>query len=105
LDRVVVAGHRYGGTVNDVVVAAVTGAVLDILHARGEAPRRIVVSVPVSGRRTAGSSALGNDIGVLPLSVSAIVDDTTRLAEIVTATTTARRTAVRASSAPAGWVV
>lgn len=100
LDQVVATAHRYGGTVNDVVVAAVTGALLDTLHARGEWPRRLVVSVPISGRTDAG--APGNNTGVLPISVPAIADDVTRLAEIIAATTAARSTVRASSAAPLG---
>ena len=48
----IVAAARAGGTVNDVVLAAVTGALIGELHAGGERPFRLVVYMPVSGRRS-----------------------------------------------------
>ncbi|MCC3314269.1 wax ester/triacylglycerol synthase domain-containing protein [Nocardia africana] len=99
LNEVAATAHRFGGTVNDVVLAAVTGALLEILDGRGERPHRLVMSIPVSGRRTATVSDLGNDTGVRPLAVPAITDDPARLTAIVTATTAARGSSTRASSA------
>ncbi|WP_433754576.1 wax ester/triacylglycerol synthase domain-containing protein [Nocardia sp. CA-135398] len=99
LDDVVTTAHRHGGTVNDVVLAAVTGALLHVLHTRGEWPDRLVVSVPVSGRRGTAANELGNDTGVRPISVPATGDDSTRLTEIITATKASSRTSRRASSA------
>ena len=43
--------HVHGGTVNDVVLAAVTGALREVLAGRGEVVDRFVISVPVSPRR------------------------------------------------------
>ena len=78
--------HRLGGTVNDVVLAAVTGALIKVLAARGEHPARLVVSVPVSGRRSTTTDRLGNDTGVRPIAVPALADDHDRLAKIITLT-------------------
>jgi diacylglycerol O-acyltransferase / wax synthase len=104
LDDVVTVARRHGGTVNDVVLAAITGALLDMLNARGEHPGHLVVSVPVSGRRSADVDGLGNNTGVRPIAVPATADDLTRLAEIVAATTAVSRTSTRAASAaPLGW--
>jgi diacylglycerol O-acyltransferase / wax synthase len=99
LDAVVATAHRSDGTVNDVVLAAVTGAMVQILHARGERPAHLVVSVPVSGRPAADAADLGNNTGVRPITVPAITDDEARLAEIVASTAAARRAPVRAASA------
>jgi diacylglycerol O-acyltransferase len=104
LDEVVATGHRHGGTVNDVVLAAITGALSDMLNTRGEHPGRLVVSVPVSGRSAADARTLGNNTGVRPLSVPAVADDATRLTAIIAATGPARRSSDRAASAaPLGW--
>lgn len=81
--------HSHHGTVNDVVVAAVTGAMLAVLRARGERPGRLVVSVPISGRRGTTADRLGNVTGVRPVSVPAIADDVDRLTRIVAATSAA----------------
>ncbi|AFU01603.1 wax ester/triacylglycerol synthase domain-containing protein [Nocardia brasiliensis] len=105
LADVVATAHRADGTVNDVVLAAISGALLDILRARGERPRQLVISVPISGRRARGPADLGNDTGVRPISVPAIDDDSTRLADITAVTSTMGKTTIRASSAaPLGAV-
>ena len=98
LADVVTVAHRVGGTVNDVVLAAVTGSLIKVLAARGEHPAQLVVSVPVSGRRSTTTARLGNDVGVRPIAVPALADDHARLASIITLT---RRnvTLQRASSA------
>ena len=59
--------HRAGGTVNDVVLTAVIGALLTTLRARGEHPAQLVVSVPVSGRHSTTAERLGNNTGVRPV--------------------------------------
>lgn len=104
LTDVVALAHRTGGTVNDVVLAAVTGGLMQVLDERGEHPARIVVSVPVSGRRETTSQQLGNDAGVRPVAVPTIADHRQRLATI--STLTGPRVGVpRASSAgPLGLV-
>jgi diacylglycerol O-acyltransferase len=86
LAAVVQAGHRAGGTVNDIVLAAVTGALFRVLADRGEHPAQLVVSVPVSGRRSTTTDRLGNDTGVRPIAVPSLADDHARLAEIITMT-------------------
>jgi WS/DGAT/MGAT family acyltransferase len=98
LEDVVALAHRVGGTVNDVVLAAVTGALFKVLAARGEHPAQLVVSVPVSGRRSTTSARLGNDTGVRPIAVPALDDDAARLASIITMTRS-HATLQRASSA------
>jgi hypothetical protein len=105
LDEVAAVAHRHGGTVNDVVLAAVTGGLLDVLRARDEHPGLLIVSVPVSGRQSADPDRLGNNTGVRPIAVPAIADDGSRLAAIVAATREQRRSPVRAASAgPLGGV-
>ncbi|MFI7003427.1 wax ester/triacylglycerol synthase domain-containing protein [Nocardia sp. NPDC050175] len=105
LADVVATAHHADGTVNDVVLAAITGAVLDILRARGERPRQLVISVPISGRHAAAPSELGNNTGVRPISIPAIDDDATRLTDIVAVSKALNRSTVRASSAvPLGGV-
>ena len=53
-------GHACGGTVNDVILAAVTGALRELLASRGERPEAVTVSVPVSARQQAVGGQLGN---------------------------------------------
>ncbi|MEV6562086.1 wax ester/triacylglycerol synthase domain-containing protein [Nocardia sp. NPDC051756] len=99
LAEIVAIARHADGTVNDVVLAALTGALLDLLRARGERPRQLVISVPIAGRRGGDLRRLGNDTGVRPIAVAAIDDDSTRLTDIVAVTSAAKRTTVRASSA------
>lgn len=75
--------HAHGATVNDAVVAAVTGALVDLLARRGEQVEEIVVSVPVSRRRQGEAAALGNETGVVPVRVPAVTDRGRRLAALV----------------------
>jgi len=44
-------GHDHGGTVNDVILAAVTGVLRALLAGRGEQLDSVTVSVPVSARQ------------------------------------------------------
>jgi WS/DGAT/MGAT family acyltransferase len=54
------AAHPHGGTVNDAVLVAVSGALADLLRGRGEQIDPIVVTVMVTGRRATGADRLGN---------------------------------------------
>ena len=83
---------------NDVMLAAVSGALLSAMRARGENPSRLVISVPISGRGAGDANRLGNNTGVRPVAVPAITDDHARLAAII-ALTRAQAGAPRASSA------
>jgi diacylglycerol O-acyltransferase len=62
--------HRRGFKLNDVVLAAVTGALAAVLRRRGEEPGELVVSVPISARRATTANQLGNQTGVVPLAIS-----------------------------------
>jgi diacylglycerol O-acyltransferase / wax synthase len=90
--------HAYDGTVNDVVLTAVTGALYALLRSRGETIDHIVLSVPVSARRAASVTQLGNQIGMRPLALPAGGEASDRLARIVGITHT-HRGAPRAASA------
>ena len=57
LADVVTAAHRQSCTVNDLVLAAATGALSAVLHRRGERPTELVISVPVSAQPSPTSSA------------------------------------------------
>jgi diacylglycerol O-acyltransferase len=65
LARVRAAGHEHGATVNDVVLAAVGGALGSLLAWRGEQVDHVVASVPVSGRVQATGTQLGNQVGAM----------------------------------------
>jgi Wax ester synthase-like Acyl-CoA acyltransferase domain len=52
-------GHAHGGTVNDVILAAIAGALRALLASRGEQLDLVAASVPVSARRAAIDGELG----------------------------------------------
>lgn len=82
LDEVVAAAHHRGCTVNDIVVSSVAGAIAARLATRGEHPRALIVSVPISGRGEAASGDLGNANGVVPVRVPTSPDAQVRLRAI-----------------------
>lgn len=102
LHEVVAAARRAGGTVNDVMLAAVVGALTATLARRGEHPAHLVVSVPVSARQATDAVHLGNQVGVRPVSVPTLADDRARLAAVIRATHAAATTARASSAAPIG---
>jgi WS/DGAT/MGAT family acyltransferase len=77
--------NALGGTVNDVVLAVVAGALREWLHGRGESTEGLELKacVPVSTRATAERGALGNRITqvVAPLPVS-VADPVERLRQV-----------------------
>jgi WS/DGAT/MGAT family acyltransferase len=75
-------GHRYNATVNDVVLTAIAGALGAVLRDRGENVEKLVVSVPVSARREADVTELGNQVGVIPVAVPVGGDPFERLTAI-----------------------
>jgi hypothetical protein len=102
LPEIVAAGHAAGGTVNDVVLAALGGAVIQLLAHRGESPGWLVVSVPVSGRTAADPEHLGNRTGVRPVRIPLLADDRDRLDAVVGITRAAADAPRASSSAPLG---
>ena len=98
LARVRSVGHAHGGTVNDVVLAAVSGALSALLAHRGEAVDHVVVSIPVSGRAEASVAQLGNQVGVIPVRLPTTGGPLDRLGTIAEATR-AHKTATRGASA------
>jgi WS/DGAT/MGAT family acyltransferase len=99
LDEVVGAAHRHGCTVNDILLAAIGGALAGLLHRRGERPSELVISVPVSVRRSTTADRLGNDTGVAPVAVPTFVDPLARLSEVATRTRRRREAGSRGASA------
>jgi diacylglycerol O-acyltransferase / wax synthase len=98
LAQVRAVGHEQGGTVNDVFLAAVSGALSSLLAHRGERVDHIVASVPVSGRTEAAVAQLGNQVGVIPVTLPTSGDPLDRLRSIAGATR-AHRTGTRGASA------
>lgn len=82
LAPLVAAARAAGGTVNDVALTAVTGAVRDLLAGRGEHPERLVVSVAITARRRVDARELGNRTGVLPVSLPLAGSPRERLADV-----------------------
>ncbi len=97
LARIHTAARTRGATVNDCLLVAATGAMEDLLSTRGEHPGALVVSVPVSARRSTTSADLGNQVGVMAVRVDLRGDPSARLARV--AADTRVRKAARGSSA------
>jgi WS/DGAT/MGAT family acyltransferase len=76
LEEVKTVKNAFGGTVNDVILAACAGAVRSLLDARGERPERsLVAAVPVSIRTEAESGAMGNKVSAMLVSLASTLDD------------------------------
>jgi diacylglycerol O-acyltransferase len=85
LDDVGTVRRAFGGTVNDVALAAVTGAFRELLLARGEepGPHSLRSLVPVSTRAAGEESVLGNRVSLLlPDLPVDVADPRERLAEV-----------------------
>lgn len=98
LDAVRATARAHGGTVNDVALAAVTGALGEVLTRRGEAVDELVVSVIVTSRPAAHSDELGNAVGVIPVALPLTGGSAERL-ESIAATMHSRKQADRGASA------
>ncbi|MFI9846654.1 wax ester/triacylglycerol synthase domain-containing protein [Nonomuraea sp. NPDC051941] len=99
LDDVRRFAHAHGGTVNDAVLAAITGAVRTLLAHRGESVPDLVVSIPVSARTSATAARLGNQVGVMPVRLPTGGGLAHRLERIATITR-ARKSETPGVSAP-----
>lgn len=97
LDEVRARAKADGGTVNDVVLALVTAALARLLRDRDEVVDHLVVSVPVAERAASGAE-LGNQVGVMPVSLPTVGEPGERLRAIA-AITAARKGEARRSSA------
>jgi WS/DGAT/MGAT family acyltransferase len=93
-------GHTHGGTVNDVVLAAVAGALRILLAARGEHLGEATIMVPVAARRAASGGELGNQIGIMPVTVPATGDVGARVTRTAQITRERKSRARGASAAP-----
>jgi diacylglycerol O-acyltransferase / wax synthase len=91
-------GHAHGGTVNDVILAAIAGALRALLASRGEQLDLVTASVPVSARPAATGGQLGNQVGVMPVTLPTGGDLAARVTQIA-AITRERKTAARGTSA------
>ncbi len=75
--------HSAGATLNDLVLVAVTGALGRLLAQRQDPARQVVISVPVSGRSSTTAGQLGNEVGVMPVTVPVAVAPGVRLAAVM----------------------
>lgn len=98
LGDVVAAAHAAGATVNDLVLTATAGALAGILAQRGEHPERLVVSVPISARRTTTADDLGNAIGAITVDVPTAGGPRERLPAVKEQTAAGRESGQRGSS-------
>ena len=81
------------------VLAAVAGALRTLLAARGEQLGEVTITVPVAARRAASGGELGNQIGIMPVTVPATGDFGTRVARIAEITRERKSRARGASAA------
>lgn len=98
LDAIHAAARQHGASVNDAVLAAITGALRMFLSERGEDVAHFGVSIPVSGREAATATRLGNDVGVMAVMLPATGTAGARM-EAIAAITRARKQAPGAASA------
>ena len=85
LDDIKTIGRRLGGTVNDVLLTALAGALRRYLQARQDLPAEVSLHavMPVNRRPTGAEMELGNRIGGVFLSLPVdVADPTERLAEL-----------------------
>src|SRR5580700_5138381 len=76
LDDVKLVGRAFEATVNDVILAAVSGGLRRLLDARGEdTGQSMVAMVPVSTRPEGRGEELGNQISGMLVSLASDVDD------------------------------
>ena len=79
LDDVKEVGRVFEATVNDVVLATVSGALRRLLDVRGdEATQPLVAMVPVSTRPEGQGEALGNQVSGMLVSLASELDDPVR---------------------------
>jgi diacylglycerol O-acyltransferase len=85
LDQIRTIRTAFGGTVNDVVVAAVTSGFRDLIVSRGEDPEQVALRtlVPVSVRQETGQGVFDNQVSAIFLDLPVhIADPLERLAAV-----------------------
>jgi hypothetical protein len=92
-------GHAHGGTVNDVLLAAVAGALRTLLATRGEHLAEVTIMVPVAARSLPDGGELGNQIGIMPVTVPTAGDLGSRADRIAEITRTRKHDTRGASAA------
>ena len=79
LEDVKLVGQVYEATVNDVILAVVSGGLRRLLEARGEtAEQSMVAMVPVSTRPEGMGAELGNQVSGMLVSLASDIDDPVR---------------------------
>ena len=91
--------RAHGATVNDVVLTCVAAALHEVLRRRGDHVDHVVMSVPVSARRTAEIARLGNEVGTALVDVPATGRFAARLGTVAERTRIAKRAAGDQSAA------
>jgi diacylglycerol O-acyltransferase len=104
VEAVRTAAHLQGATVNDLILAAVSTALHNLLLGRGEAVDQFVISVLFSARRHTTITYLGNRSGIIPVPVPAVGPSAKRLATVAATTRTAKQQPPGASAAIIGPV-
>src|SRR3954469_9818247 len=104
LERARAVAHTHGGTVNDVVLAAVAGGARRLLEHRGELRPGLVlkVSVAASLRGIGGEPAIGNRVGIIVVPVPVDEPDAIRILHGIARTTAERKR--RPAYQPAGRI-
>jgi diacylglycerol O-acyltransferase / wax synthase len=99
-------GESYGGTTNDVVLAATSGALRAYFDGRGETLETSLVGmVPVSVRSSEEEGALGNRVSAMLVSLASEVDDPVDRLRLIRRETAAAKEEERYldAGALAGW--
>lgn len=94
--------HGCGGTINDLILAAVAGALRELLASRGETLETVTVSVPVSARRQATGGQLGNQVGAMPVALPTAGSLAARVTRIAAVTRERKRGAPGTSATVLG---
>jgi len=88
LDDVQSVRRAFGGTVNDVVLACVAGALRRLLAERGEVfDDPLVAMVPMSTRSPADAGTLGNKVHAMLVSLATTVSDPVERLQVISAGT------------------
>lgn len=95
---------RHAATVNDVLLVAATAALEQVLAARGEQVAALVVSVPISTRSSTDVDRLGNEVGVMPVTVPLAGPLDTRVARVAAETAARRHASLAGRGASAALV-
>ena len=99
LEAVRATARAHGGTINDLLLTAVTAALRELLLDRGEVVDSLVVSVIVSGRTQTPTGELGNEVGAIPVSLPLTGAPVERLEHIAAVMETRKQPARGASAA------